>query len=63
MNKRNKPKIHKYVIYATRIDADHPWMWWARPPLGAPVRFRTWTRAAGFLALHHELRKPERKRP
>lgn len=53
-------KIEKYAIYASRIGPDQPWYWWARAPWSVAIRFDTWTRAAGYLALHHSLRQKER---
>lgn len=52
--------IEKWSIYATRIDEDHPWYWWARPPWSGPVRFKSWADAVSYLTMRYNLGKPER---
>lgn len=55
-----KRKIEKYVIYASRIDEDHPWKWWARMPWHPPEVFGTWAEAADYLIMRHHLAQNER---
>jgi hypothetical protein len=52
MTKPARAKIEKYVIHAT-LTGD-TWTWWARPPWGPFVLFRSWSEASSYLIKKHE---------
>ena len=53
-----KSKIQKYVIYGALVEGAG-WVWWARVPYGTYHPFGSWTEAADFLHLRHNLKSEE----